>query len=155
MRKRGITVRYNLLLDMFYGRIGERSRLARRMRFTFTPGASAEDFSPDIRPRSHDRLLSTLDIRLLSPGACRVFHSFDFAIFDCGITISGTAVHLRTQMEGKETLPFARAGSLLLLWELKRGEYKLPRIYKPCGRAESPQRQVSLLAYFLFAKSSN
>ena len=72
---------------MFYDRIGERSRLARRMRFTFTPGASAEDFSPDIRPRSHDRLLSTLDIRLLSPGACRVFHSFDFAIFDCEITI--------------------------------------------------------------------
>jgi hypothetical protein len=52
---------------MLNGCIGESSRLARRMRFTFTPGAFADEFSSDIRPRSHDGLLSTVDIRMPDP----------------------------------------------------------------------------------------
>jgi len=71
------------------------------------------------------------------------------------LPLSGTEVHLRTQMEGKELSRVRGRALCFYSGELKRGEYKLPRIHKPCGRAESPQREVSLLAYFLFAKLSN
>src|SRR5712671_4224943 len=63
IRKRPITVRYNLLLDMFYGCLGERLRPASLVRYTFPPGTSADEFL-DMRPARHDRLLNIFQIRI-------------------------------------------------------------------------------------------